>query len=136
MSNKEHPRAEILRAIADGKTIQKKCCTDARGVHWADQTVQEALSLAMGGVYLLRIKPETMSINGHEFPTPVREPLKVGQEYWAAWIDQQDEGLAVRFTWRGDETDLLFLKRGLMQLTKEGAIAQARATFAAYGGEV
>lgn len=125
-----HPQAEILRAIADGKTIERF----VRPLNvWLEAGVKCVGNYPQG---TFRIKPETMSINGHEFPEPVREPLGKGQEYWVVCIDRQEDALAVSYTWRDDEVDAMWMKRGLIQLTEEGAIAQAKAMIAAAGGEV
>lgn len=131
MSNKEltpHPKADILRAIADGKTIEGR-------LHNTDWEVLALPLLAVEkSEWELRIKPETMSLAGHEFPAPVREPLKVGQKYWIPRTDLGDYGEP--HTWSDHYIDAGYLKLGLIQITREGAIAQAKAMIAAVGGEV
>jgi len=131
MSNKEltpHPKADILRAIADGKTIEGR-------LHNTDWEVLALPLLAVEkSEWELRIKPETMSINGHEFPAPVREPLPVGTLYWQANIGSNE--LETAWKWSDHDVDKFLLRRALIQLTKKGAIAQAKAMIAAVGGEV
>lgn len=124
-----HPQAEILRAIADGKTVQIRHEDDDA---WWEPT--NALQYINSDKHKFRIKPKTISINGHEFPKPARERLKDGQAYWIPRTDLLDQGDFQ--TWTGHYLDERNLKRGLIQLTKEGAIAQAKAMIAAVGGEV
>lgn len=128
MSNTPHPKADILRAIADGKKMQRfNPPTDV----WEDS--ESPLKDMVHG-YELRIKPETMSLAGHEFPVPVREALKVGQNYWIPRIDLGDYGEP--HTWSDHYIDGGYLKLGLIQITREGAIDQAKAMIASVGGKV
>ena len=56
-----HPQAEILRAIADGKTVQMR--SRLRPTTWHDEpTPFEYLS---DDLFEWRVKPETIAINGH-----------------------------------------------------------------------
>lgn len=133
MSNKEltpHPKAEILRAIADGKKVQTRLIGDDDW--WEPAAVLQYIN-DEGREF--RIKPETMSINGQEFPAPVREPLKCGTKYWVLYLDKQSF-FTDDYVWSETALDVFWLKRGLIQLTKDGAIAQARAIIAACGGEI
>lgn len=135
MSNKEltpHPQAEILRAIADGKTIEARRIKSPIDEEWHEP--HEAIYLVNDDNYELRIKPETITINGHEVPCPVREPLPVGTLYWQANIGSNE--LEAAWKWSDHDVDKFLLRRALIQLTKEGAIAQAKAMIAAVGGEV
>ena len=85
---------------------------------------------------LFMAPPPMRSINGHEYQEPVREPLEAGQRYWIAHILEDvlvpTEGLR----WHGGRVDILWLKRGLIHLTREAAEAHARAIILAGGGEV
>ena len=86
-------------------------------------------------VYDLFMAPPPMrSINGHEYPEPVREPLEGGQEYWIA--APSDDILFMRSSWDDTEMEFVWLKRGLVHLTREAAEAHARAIILAGGGEV
>lgn len=127
-----HPKADILRAIADGKTVQMRSTSAHEDNEWWEPG--DILQYINDGHHEFRIKPETMSINGHEFPMPAREPLKVGQKYWIPRIDLGD--YAETHTWSDHYLDAGYLKLGLSQTTREGAIAQAKAMIAACGGEV
>lgn len=56
-------------------------------------------------------------------PEPVREPLKIGQEYWVAEIARSAE----QWLWDDDERDWFWLERGLIHLTEEAAEAHIAA---------
>ena len=65
----QHPQAEILRAIADGKLIEDKTSTGYTHAP-ADYALRV---LSKGGGRFLRIKPATIMLNGTELPKPVPE---------------------------------------------------------------
>lgn len=128
MSNPEltpHPQAEILRAIADGKTIE--------GRYLDSPWITLPKPFDPKG-WEFRVKQETMTLAGHEFPVPVREPLEIGTEYWYADTDTPSNPPCYR--WNGRGNDLIWMNKGLIHLTKEGAIAKAKAMIAACGGDV
>lgn len=120
---KEHPQAEILRAIADGKTVQiRNLHTDE---NWFTPTY--AAKYVDDPNFEFRIKPKTITINGHGVPKPVREPLENGDKYWMPDIKYPDTYLYNTNTWNGCVTDVARLKNGVIHLTKEAAIAHAEA---------
>ena len=135
---KEHPQAEILRAIADGKTIEGRrigpdCATiDCTTIDWT--TIANPLTVIGNPIWELRVKPETMTLAGHKFPAPVRDPLEEGVLY--SLVDTTFGPAFRRILWANSLKDVEYLKRGLIQRTEEGAIAQAKAMIAAVGGEV
>lgn len=72
-----------------------------------------------------RRKPRTITINGHEVPEPVREPLEDGQGYFLLDITRGD--FADKFFWTGGRIDKKWLEHGLIHLTEEAAKAHAEA---------
>jgi len=68
---KEHPQAELLRAIADGKQMQYGTTC------FEDCTAKRALEAIYSGCWTyLRVKPETVMVNGVEFVLPdLPEPM-------------------------------------------------------------
>ena len=64
-----------------------------------------------------RRKPKVVLINGHEVPEPHRTPLKGGEEYWTLSLVCG----ATSLRWEDDYTDFVYLKNGLVHLTKEAA---------------
>lgn len=120
---KQHPQAEILRAIADGKTVQMRNALRGSQV-WTDEpTPFEYLS---DDRFEWRVKPETININGHEVPRPVREPLTEDQDFYVVAVTQIRRPRC--FRWNPD-SDVMqsWLKRGLIHLTEAAAIAHAEA---------
>ena len=82
---------------------------------------------------LFMAPPPMRSINGHEYPEPVREPLGVGQKYFLA--DPEYKIRVIKYYWTDSDVDLLWLKRGLIHLTREAAEAHSRAIILASGCE-
>jgi hypothetical protein len=118
----EHPQADILRAIADGKQIQARHIGYETGV-W--QTVAHPLVFIGDCARELRIKPETININGHEVPEPVWEPLINGERFFMPNL--RFDSPVVEHRWTGGTYDIQALERGLIHLTKDAAIAHAEA---------
>jgi len=118
-------QADILRALAEGKTIQVRK-RKLNAPWWAPQ--ENILSfLCEADRYEFRIKPETVAINNIEVPCPVREKLKAGDRYWIPDVKQPDGYLYDSDTWDGYVLDMSRLKAGVIHLTKESAIAHAEA---------
>ena len=115
-----HPQAEILRAIADGKTIQR--FYPIRGGIWVDSVTP--LSDVIQNERI-RIKPDTVNINSHKVPCPVMEPLNYREEYYIP--NERDDPLYTKLTWLDDHIDKRLLARGLIHCRKEAAIAHAEA---------
>ena len=70
-----HPQAHLLRAIADGKQIQIK-----RSSEWRNCDASTALTrLASVAPHHIRIKPDTVTINGIE-PLATRKAAKLYSE--------------------------------------------------------
>lgn len=83
---------------------------------------------------LFMYTPPMRSINGYSYPEPVREPLKFDQKYFIASPLGYD--FFSESVWSNSWFDFIWLKRGLIQLTSEGAQAQGRAIILASGGEL
>lgn len=72
-----------------------------------------------------RRKPRTININGFEVPEPVRSVIGFGDEYWIPDVSFSD--LVLEHCWRCGHQDYMWLKRGLVHLTREAAESHARA---------
>jgi len=116
---KEHPQAEILRAISEGKTVEWKLSNK----DW--KVCENPLHFISDPYAEFRIKPATITINGHEVLAPVREPLEIGQTYWVVSIG--DSRMTYTQTWDDDAIDYMRLERNLIHLTQKAAIAHAEA---------
>lgn len=71
-----------------------------------------------------RRKIKTININGHKVPEPVREPLAYEMNYFIPDITSTK---LFGFSWIGSDFDKYCLESGLIHLTKEDAIAHAKA---------
>jgi hypothetical protein len=72
-----------------------------------------------------RRKPRTININDFDVPEPVREPLKVGQEY--IYVNIHSPSQPYFNTWNNDGADEKLLKSGIIHLTREAAETHAKA---------
>lgn len=83
------------------------------------------LESGMTSDFDLFMKPKTRVINGFEVPAPESEPLKANDDYYFPdFISSESYGIS---TWCGDDFDKRLLKTRLVFLTKEDAIANAKA---------
>lgn len=124
----EHKYAAILRAIADGKTIQVRVA----GGGWANEGsgyVLRSLTDRLFNPDDFRIKPETITINGREVPKPESKAPAEGTTYFVVYlIGTSDDYLVLECDWRtAGIPNQAVLRRGLIHLTREAAQAHAEA---------
>ena len=111
----EHPYAHILRAIADGETIQIK----AEGA-WIDKDSASVLALIWSGRYTqegIRVEPRTIEINGCAVPEPLRVKPEYGRAVYA--VDLMSHKCTATFGWTGSNDECVLLQRGVLHLTEE-----------------
>ena len=125
----EHPNAEILRAIADGKKVQYRRVVTGNGRKytsiWYNFDVKDVgacsnLLQPLGkaaGKHEWRLAPKTIKIGQYEVPEPVREPLNPGQKFW---VVSPFNGLD-SYTWDGDKEDFFALESGFVHLGEQDA---------------
>ncbi len=114
----QSPYFNTLIALANGENVQWR---DSNG-EWCNQSAETTLREIASRRWDpedYRVKPKTILINGFEVPEPVRTPLKQGQEFWVAF--PHAEGSLINWCWDGGDTDIRWLKRGLVHLTEESA---------------
>lgn len=119
----EHPYAHILRAIADGETIQLK----AEGA-WIDKDHALVLALISSGRYTqegIRVKPRTIEINGCAVPEPLRVKPEKGRAVYA--VNLLSSKSTTILAWTDSNDDCVLLQRGVLHLTKEACHAHAHA---------
>ena len=98
--------------------------TDGSFLSWcADGSY--AGSEAQNNQNIIGMYPETRIINGFEVPSPETTELELGCTYFAPHL--QADCYFARFFWDGDARDMRSLKRGVVFLNKEDAIANAKA---------
>ena len=125
-----HPYSIILKAVAEGKTIQAleaNADPDIPSV-WADITAEAALSAVSAETYVpedMRVKPDTVIINGYEVLAPLREAPACGAEYYHASRSKT----ALKYVWAGSAMDYNFLDMGVVFLSKEDSAAYIKAVF-------
>ena len=94
-------------------------------------TEAEMIAALRAKGYWIR-EPESIQIGGIHVPKPLMTPPPLGTRYWCAMMDE--EAMAYAFTWNGDKYDRLVLKRGMLHLTEENALAHANALIKVSGG--
>lgn len=125
-----HPYSTILKAVAEGKAVQAleaNVDPDLPSV-WTDITAEEALAAALEETYApedLRVKPDTVVINGHKVMAPLREAPTCGTEYYPLSRSKT----SLKYIWDGSAMDYNFLDMGVVFLSKEDAAAYVKAVF-------
>ena len=119
-----HPYAQILRWIADGERIQE------RRKEWCDcdnGTLLYMIANVEADVpENYRLAPRTIFVNGVEVPAPEKVAPKLRYGYFVPNPNGEDD-LLEDHVWSNSEYDIEMLKRGLVYLNKEDAIARAKA---------
>jgi hypothetical protein len=121
----EHPHAWVLRAIADGEPVSEFEVYRAGFTHGWSCASNWTLWIIEPKGWEFRRKQKTIKVNGFDVPEPLREPLKNNVNYCIP--DPKMEDLFDYQTWTGHRLDMVWLSRGLIHLTKENAIAHAKA---------
>ena len=125
-----HPYSAILKAVAEGKTVQAlEANADPviPGV-WTDITAEAALAAVTAETYVpedMRVKPDTVIINGYEVLAPLRSAPTCGTEYYHASRSKT----ALKYVWAGSAMDYNFLDMGVVFLSKEDSAAYVKALF-------
>ena len=125
-----HPYSTILKAVAEGKTIQvleANVDPDLPSV-WIDITADDALDDVSDESYApedMRVKPDTVIINGHAVLSPERAAPACGTEYYPTSRSRT----SLKYVWHNSAMDYNFLDMGVVFLSKEDAAAFAKALF-------
>lgn len=120
------PYAHIFTALAEGETEFERHTPSGE---WSQITLVQLFSTLQNGLCPpehLRVKQETININGHDVPAPLKTLPKEGTYvYWPVWGNTSGStyGTAV-----GCNDNLpTLLAYGVLHLTKEAASAHAKA---------
>lgn len=133
----EHKYAQVLRWIADGEDVQARLpgseisgefeslIGNFNSWNYSDDWKQCLLSGDFGGhEWEFRLKPRTITVNGREIVAgETRQPPE--DHYYLA--DPGAYEYWVQYRWTDHSCNLEHLSRGLVHLTKENAIAHAKA---------
>ncbi len=128
----EH-QANMLRALADGKTLQA-CQVEPldglplNGTWFNIEELNNALLFLTSKNYCVRIKPDVIVVNGIEVPAPEREKLAISATYYVPSLAA--EYLALAYEWCGAARDQTNLDRGIIHANRDNAVAHAKAMLA------
>lgn len=121
-----HPHAALMLLYA-----QDAAETDEPWVRWEYQVPDDgSWCLCVEGPRWIpdvkyRRQAKMMSVNGHEFPDPLRAAPEVGETYWTIYLIDGDP--VSPHVWGGGEYDTRALQRGIAHSTKDAALAHVRA---------
>lgn len=123
----EHKYAQVFRWIADGGHVECRAHPKHEWEDWPkDFCSKQIVNVVSGiGAFEFRLKPRTITVNGREINAPEIDRPKDGVVYWIP--SMFTEYFATGNHWNGSINELLWLRRGLVHLTKENAIAHAKA---------
>lgn len=124
---------DAITAIFAGKTVEVKrddLSTHPVWVPISGVTTVNQLNQLKNNRF--RQVTPTINIGGHIVPRPLTEPPEEGTKVYL--VSLITCGHYVREWWKNDEYDQNRLKRGVVHITKEAAIAHAKALIAISGG--
>ena len=125
---------EALQAIMSGKDVEVKF-----GKHYKWENVLPNRMLLEGLIdpeHQFRLSQETITIGDVSFPKPESKPLEVGTEYWTVNTAYSVYTMVCAYRWFDEPCDNMFLKIGLVHLSKENAVAHAKALIKLSGGTI
>ena len=129
---KELTPQEALQAIIDGKKVE--CLLD--GFEKWDSILLFTTGVLANPRNKFRLFYEMITIDGVSFPKPESEPPESGTEYWITEASYEYYTTSNPVIWVDDSQDRLLLKRGLVHLSKENAIAHGKALVKLTGGTI
>lgn len=124
----------LWRAKADGKEIECLGRVEAIGVpnRWGQITTVAVMAQFFEGddsAYAFRVKPETITVNDHEVPAPLKSGGYTGRFFVASIVNEDDPNEFARGA-LDMRTERQIFDRGLAFATREGAIAMSKALLA------
>lgn len=125
---------EALQAIADGKSLEYKWYNHSEWQLFGCLNNGVSIEAILKGYFVFRPLPKTIAVGGVSFPKSVSEPLKEGQKYFIP--DLTVTRLYYTSQWCNTDLDNLRLKRGIIHLSEEDAVAHAKALIELSGGQV
>lgn len=126
---------EVVQALLDGKDVECTRAMDSQSNDWYSLNQYEtSIGMLTNGLFKFRLVQEMITIGDVSFPKPVSEPLKKDTKYWFAVLGS--ERCALSYYWNDDETDKRILRRGLLHLSEENAVAHAKALIKLSGGTI
>lgn len=121
---------ETIQALLESKQIEYNYGNEKEWYKLKpfDFTIENLLDES----YSFRLAQEMTVIGDVSFPKPETKPLVKGCAYY--YVNPLIRELHTVTYWKNDEVDMLLLTRNLIHLTKENAIAHAKALVKLSGG--
>lgn len=130
-AEKQHPHKEAVEKWLSDTTQRVWAFVDK----WVEIAITTLVNDAIGHHVEIRVQHDSpkkqIKIGEIWIDEPEREPLAQQQVYYTTIITY--DSLFMKSRWDGGNVDLVRLKRGLIHLTKEAAIAHAKALIALTG---
>ena len=126
-----HPQAAELKAIAQDMDTPIQVYNSCS--KWVNCKTNTALWLiCQGNGDAVRIKPKTIMIGDVEVPEPMRVAPEKDTPYWYVELGAET---FTKFSWDGLTSEVRWLKRGMLQATKQGAEDMLAALVKLLGGD-
>lgn len=123
-----HKWADVIIAMANGDTAQWR---NGHGV-WVNAYDYNPLGYPE---YEWRIKPRTIIIGDMEVPEPMRVAPEYNTKFWVV-VGLTGLDFILPMEWKGTESEVRWIERGIAHKTEEAAIAHAKALIKISGGNV
>ena len=128
---------EVVQAILDGKRVEIRGVIASQNDDWKPLNEHEIhIRVLTNGLFMFRLAQEMVTIGDVSFPKPESEPPELGTEYWIAELSYEYYATTLPILWADDSHDHMYLKRGLIHLSRENAVAHAEALIKLSGGSV
>lgn len=125
---------EALQAIADGKKLEYKWSSAGDWRHFNRFNNGVSIEAILRSNCIFRLSREMITIGDVSFPKPVSKALEEGQKYFIP--DLTVTRLYYTSQWCDTDLDNLRLKRGIIHLSEEDAVAHSKALIKLSGGSV
>lgn len=129
---KRHKWADVIIAWANGERVQFKNNIG----HWVDYPLSIMGTPSFHDPHSeWRIKPRTIMIGDMEVPEPLREAPEYNTKFWVV-VGLTGLDFILPMEWKGTESEVRWIERGIAHKTEEAAIAHAKALIKISGGTV
>lgn len=127
---KPHNYPHVLQWIAEGKLerIVYRIKGEAKVFRFTEEHPHAYITFlknTWSDGYVFELEPETMTINGHEVPEPIREELARGTEFFIP--SPMSIGKYASVFWDSSSICKIAIQRGIAHWNKEAAIAHSNA---------
>ena len=128
---------EVVQAILDGKRVEIRGVIASQNDDWKPLDEHEIhIRVLTNGLFMFRLAQEMVTIGDVSFPKPESEPPELGTEYWITELSYEYYATTLPVLWDDDSHDHMYLKRGLIHLSRENAVAHTEALIKLSGGSV